>query len=174
MGLRHSLPRIWLVTDERQGDRLLDAVDRLPARAGIIFRHHSLGEPERRALFEGVRSRRADATLLLAGPPGLARLWGADGWHGAHGGQGLHGAPAHDLRELRRAEAAGARLLFVSPVYPTRSHPGAPTLGPRRFAALARQARRPVIALGGITAETAPKLLRLGAYGWAGVDAWLR
>jgi thiamine monophosphate synthase len=45
-------------------------------------------------------------------------------------------------------------------------------LGPRRFARLAGLARRPVIALGGVTHANAPKLLRLGAYGWAGIDAW--
>jgi thiamine-phosphate pyrophosphorylase len=73
---------------------------------------------------------------------------------------------------VRRAEAEGADLLFVSPVYPTRSHPGGKTLGPRRFAQLAEQARRPVIALGGVTRANAPKLMRLGAYGWAGIDAW--
>ena len=173
MGLRHSLPRIWLVTDERQGDRLLEAVDWLPPRAGILFRHYSLAEVQRRTLFGTVRARRNDATLLLAGPPELARLWGADGWHGPQCGEGLHSASVHDLKELRRAEAGGAALLFVSPVFPTRSHPGASGLGPRRFASLARQARRPVIALGGVTSRNAPRLLRLGAYGWAGIDAWM-
>jgi len=173
MGPRQSLPRIWLVTDERQGDQLLDAVDRLPPRPGILFRHYSLEESRRRALFEAVGTRRTDATLLLAGPAELARLWGAGGFHGPFGGEGLHSASVHDLRELRRAEAAGADLLFVSPVFPTRSHPGAATLGARRFAILAGQARRPVIALGGVTRLSAPRLLRLGAYGWAGVDAWL-
>ena len=170
---RHSLPRVWLVTDERQGAHLLDAVDRLPERAGILFRHYSLVEAERRALFDAVRKRRPDALMLLAGIPELARQWGAHGWHGPYEERGLHSASVHDLRELRRAEASGAALLFVSPVFPTRSHPGSPSLGPRRFEALARLARRPVIALGGIGQANAPKLMRLGAYGWAGVDAWL-
>jgi len=176
MSPRQSLPRIWLVTDERQGASLLGALDRLPAGAGILFRHRALPVDERRRLFDIVRERaaRGGATLLLAGPPQLAAEWGAGGWHGWGTGGGLHSASVHDLRKLRRAEAQGAALLFVSPVFLTRSHPGGATFGPRRFGALARRARRPVIALGGVTHDNAPKLLRLGAYGWAGVDAWTR
>jgi thiamine-phosphate pyrophosphorylase len=173
---RQTLPRVWLVTDERMGDELMAAIGRLPPGSGILFRHYSLAEPERRALFDSVqlRARAGGHLLLLAGQPALAQAWGADGWHGWEAGQGLRSASVHNLRELRRAEAAGAALLFISPVYPTRSHRGAQPLGPRRFAALTARARRPVIALGGVTQASAPKLLRLGAYGWAGIDAWLR
>lgn len=111
--------------------------------------------------------------VLLAGPSALATDWGADGWHGPGRGPGLHSRSVHDLGEMRRAEADGASLLFLSPVFPTRSHPGAVTLGPRRFAELTDLARRPVIALGGVTPDRARTLTRLGAHGWAAVDAWL-
>lgn len=170
---RHSLPRIWLVTDERQGDRLLGALNRLPQGAGILFRHYSLSEPDRRALFDAVRERRADAFLLLAGSPALAHSWSADGWHGPHEGHGLHSESVHDFEELRQAEGRGASFLFVSPVYATRSHPGGKTLGEGGFEALVAQARVPVIALGGITPERGTMLMRMGAHGWAGVDVWL-
>jgi thiamine-phosphate pyrophosphorylase len=175
MTLRQQLPRIWLLTDERLGDAVLEAVSKLPAAAGIVFRHYSLAEGPRRALYERVRAqaRRRGHILLLAGPRSTALSWGADGWHGWEEGAGLRSAPVHDLRELRRAEAGGAALLFLSPVFATRSHPGAPTLGTRRFAQLAAKARRPVIALGGVTPANAPKLMRLGAYGWAGIGAWV-
>jgi thiamine-phosphate pyrophosphorylase len=155
---------------------VLPAVRRLPPGAGIVFRHYSLAEAARRSLFERVQAqaRRQGLTLLLAGSRSTALSWGADGWHGWEEGEGLRSAPVHDLRELRRAEAGGAALLFLSPVFETRSHPGAASLGPRRFAQLAAMARRPVIALGGVTPAHAPKLLRLGAYGWAGIDAWTK
>lgn len=157
------------------GNRLSSALGHLPPRSGILFRHYSLTEQDRRALFASVRERARSSghLLILAGPPSVARGWDADGWHGWHGGSGLHSASVHNLRELRRAEAGGAQLLFVSPVFATRSHPGAPSLGPRRFAALAAQARRPVIALGGVTQRQARLVQRLGAHGWAGIDAWL-
>jgi len=41
--------------------------------------------------------------------------------------------------------------LFLSPLFPTQSHPGAPTLGALRWAALARGLPAPCMALGGIT-----------------------
>lgn len=174
MSLRQPLPRTWLVTDERQGDRLLPAIGRLPPRSGILFRHYSLAPHERRSLFAAVQAMTEprQCMLLLAGAPELARAWGADGWHGWGPGPGLHSASVHNLRELRRAEAQGAAFLFLSPVFPTRSHPAGKTLGPRGFADLAAKARRPVIALGGVSPRTAPGLMRLGAHGWAGVDAW--
>ena len=175
MPSRQPLPRLWLMTDERQGDRLLAAVGRLPPhRAGIVFRHYSLATAARRALFGRVRriARRKRLLLLLAGPDATAHAWGADGSHGRGPGRGLRSAPAHDLREIRAAERAGAAFLFLSPVHATRSHPGARALGPAGFARLARQTRLPVIALGGMDAVEARAIERLGAYGWAGIDAW--
>jgi thiamine-phosphate pyrophosphorylase len=76
----------------------------------------------------------------------------------------------HSLREIRQAERAGAELLFLSPVFPTRSHPEAKSLGRLRFALLARQTKLPVVALGGMSGQRAKALS--GAYGWAAIDAW--
>jgi thiamine-phosphate pyrophosphorylase len=157
------------MTDERLGTRLFDAVAGLPEGAGIVFRHYGLNEAERRRLFGRVRAAHP-GLLLLAGPASLADRWGADGSHGRH--YAALPAPAHDLPEIRAAEAAGARALFLSPVFPTRTHPGVPTLGAGGFAALAAQTRLPAIALGGMNTGRAKGLT--GAYGWAGVDAWLR
>jgi thiamine-phosphate pyrophosphorylase len=82
----------------------------------------------------------------------------------------LRTAAAHNLREIRLAERRGADLLFLSPVFPTRSHPEAKTLGRLRFSLLARQTRVPSIALGGMNEKRARGLA--GAYGWAAIDAW--
>jgi thiamine-phosphate pyrophosphorylase len=171
MPSRQPLPRLWLLTDERQADGLLAAVARLPAGAGIVFRHYSLDEGARRNLFGRVRAAH-DGLLLLAGPAGQARDWGADGSHGRGSGGGLSSVPVHSYAEIRAAERAGAALLFLSPVYPTRSHPGAPALGLARFAWLARRTSLPVIALGGMNAARGKRLASFGAYGWAGIDAW--
>jgi thiamine-phosphate pyrophosphorylase len=171
MRARQPLPRLWLITDERQGDGLLGAVARLPDGAGIVFRHYSLPEVARRDLFEKVRAA-APGLVLLAGPAEQARAWGADGSHGRGPGRGLRSAPAHDRAEIRAAERAGADLLFLSPVYPTASHPGGRALGLARFAWLARRAALPVVALGGMNPARGRRLASFGAYGWAGIDAW--
>jgi thiamine-phosphate pyrophosphorylase len=47
---------------------------------------------------------------------------------------------------------------MLSPVFPTRSHPGGETLGIARFYELAALSEIPVIALGGMTAERARAL----------------
>jgi thiamine-phosphate pyrophosphorylase len=159
------------MTDERLGESLFDALDRLPRDGGIVFRHYSLPEPERRALFDSVRAA-YPGLLLLAGPASQALLWGADGSHGRRPGTGLRSAPVHSFAEIRAAERDGAALLFLSPVFPTRSHPEARPLGLARFAWLARRTPLPVIALGGMDARRGAKLASFGAYGWAGIDAW--
>jgi thiamine-phosphate pyrophosphorylase len=167
MHRRQPLPRLWLMTDERLGDRLLPAIERLPRGAGIVFRHYSLPSAKRRALWEQVRgaAQGRGLTLIVAGQV----LPAADGSHNRLGA-GLRTWSAHNLREIRAAERARADLIFLSPVFPTRSHPGAPALNPGRFASLAHQTRVPVIALGGMNAQKARRLG--GAYGWAGIDAW--
>lgn len=169
---RRQPPRLWLMTDERQGDGLLPAVRRLPRGAGIVFRHYRLDPETRRTLFGEVRrlARARGLVLLLAGPAAEARAWGADGSHGRGPGAGFRTAPAHHHAEIRAAERAGAGLVFLSPVFATRSHPGARPLGPRGFARLARATRLPVVALGGMNATRARRLRR--AYGWAAIDAW--
>jgi thiamine-phosphate pyrophosphorylase len=171
---RQPLPNTWLMTDERLGDRLIDAIGRLPDGAGIVFRHYQLDESARRRLFDRVQAAaaRARLLLLLAGPAAQAKVWGADGSHGRGPGPGLRSAPAHDLKEIRAAEAAGASFIFLSPVFPTRSHPDTPALGPVRFGLIVRNAKVPIIALGGMDGRRAASLRALGAYGWAGIDAW--
>jgi thiamine-phosphate pyrophosphorylase len=183
MTARHrNIPLIWLMTDERVRDAaLLAAIARLPRGAGVIFRHYGLDGRARRALFDQVRAmtRRRGLRLVLAGDPRLAAAWGADGWHGGGAGRSrgkagrllLHSAPVHNARELHAAQGAGADLLFVSPVFPTHSHPGARILGRVRLALLIRQARRPVIALGGMNRTRAASLKPLGIKGWAAIDA---
>jgi thiamine-phosphate pyrophosphorylase len=162
------------MTDERLGDGLFRALDRLPGGGGIVFRHYSLPEAERRALFEAVKAaaRPRGQLLLLGGTAERAAAWGADGSHGSGGDCGLRTAPAHDLAQIRAAEAAGAELIFLSPVFPTRSHPGAAALGTAGFTALAAQTALPVVALGGMDEARFASLD--GAWGWAGIDAWSR
>jgi len=166
MRRRHPLPRLWLMTDERQGEGLWTALQRLPAGSGIVFRHYRLGGDERRFLFERVKAvaRRRRLTLIVAGE----WLPGADGVHNRRG-SGIRTASAHDAAELRAARRS-ADLVFLGPVYPTRSHLGGAALGPARFDRLARRSTVPVIALGGMD-RARFRALR-NAYGWAGIDAW--
>ncbi|MFV0625388.1 thiamine phosphate synthase [Sphingomonas sp. ac-8] len=171
---RQPLPRLWLMTDVRMGEALWTALDRLPRGAGVVFRHYQLSAKERAALFAQVRqiARRRRLVLLVAGAP----LPGADGRHGprTRGGRGLATRPAHHRRELIAAQRAGVDAVFASPVFATRSHPGAAALGRVRFGLMVRDSAVPVIALGGMNARRAEGLARFGIHGWAAIDAWAR
>jgi len=162
------MPERWLMTDERMGDRLWPALRRLPPGSGVVFRHYSLPPAERRALFRHVRrvARARGLLLSVARPQGLG--WG----NGVHGGSGRPALtwPAHGRAEAVAGARAGA-MLFVSPVFPTRSHPGAPTLGPARAAAIARGLCVSVVALGGMTPKRFRRVRSLGFTAWAAIDA---
>jgi thiamine-phosphate pyrophosphorylase len=168
---RHPLPRLWLMTDERMGDGLWTALARLPRGSGVVFRHYALPVDKRRELFAKVAkvAQRRGLVLVRAGAGPLGR--GEAGVHGRRG-PGLRTAPAHSRREAVAAVRAGADALFVSPVFATRSHPGAAALGRARLGLLIRGLGVPVIALGGMNAARARSLHGLGIYGWAAIDAW--
>lgn len=163
-------PVVWLMTDERTGDALLPALRRLPPGSGVVFRHYSLERRDRRTLFVRVRriARARGLTLVVARPAGVGR---AHGVHGTARGEGLRTWPAHDRRQAVAGARAGAALLFVSPVHPTRSHPGAPALGPARAAAIGRGLGPKLIALGGMTPKRFRAARALGFHGWAAIDA---
>lgn len=163
------LPRRWLMTDERLGASLWQAINALPRGSGIIFRHYATPHPVRLQLYAQVRraARRKGLMLVVAGRPlGLGTVH-------RHGRvRGALTAPVHSRVEAVAAIRAGAALLFASPVHPTRSHTGAPALGRVRLGIMIRGLELPVIALGGMNERRWRALRPLGVHGWAGIDAW--
>ena len=172
----HPLPKIWLMTDERLGDDLLPAIQRLPARSGVIFRHYHLDAAARKSLFGQVMRicRRRGHVLLLAGDERTAIRWHADGFHqrSQRASQLLHSAPVHDAREIAGVKAARPDLVLLSPIFATNSHPGARPLGPLAFNRLAKLALPSrIIALGGMNRRNAQMLSLRLIHGWAAIDA---
>jgi 8-oxo-dGTP diphosphatase len=74
-------------------------------------------------------------------------------------------ASCHSAEELRRAEALGCDFAVLSPVLPTKSHPGAAHLGWENFAAMVAGSSMPVYALGGLTHADMQKAWQHGAHG---------
>ena len=171
-------PRAWLMTDERMGDRLWTAIDRMPIKhSGIVFRHYSLAQDVRATLARRIADicHRRSLALAIAGSEDLALTVGADL---------VHNPPepplrlpfsrsVHSIEEAEAARAADAAIVFVSPLYPTSSHPEAKPLGRPLARRIALAAGVPAIALGGMDALKFARLQRDGFYGWAGIDAWL-
>jgi thiamine-phosphate pyrophosphorylase len=171
---RHALPHVWMITDVRNDARIEHALRRLPRGSGLVFRHYHLDHAARRARFDRLaRIARAHGHLIaLAGSAREALRWGADAAYGAPATVGsgpalLRLVTAHSLREIAQARRARADAILLSPVFATRSHPGAPMLGPVRFRLLARHTQIPVIALGGMDRRRA---LGLKCTNWAAID----
>jgi thiamine-phosphate pyrophosphorylase len=171
-----KLPNLWLVTDARNDHVLELLLAKLPRGSGVIFRHYHLAEPERRARFEALRRavHRRGHLIALSGTARQAREWRADAVYGnadrfAGRPAILRLATAHSLREIAAAHRVRASAVLLSPVFATRSHPGAKPLGPIRFRILAVRAGIPVIALGGMNRRRAR---RLKWCKWAAIDGF--
>ena len=118
----------------------------------------------------------AGAVFLVNDRADIARAVGADGVHlgqddlpvaaarSVLGPGRIVGVSTHDLDEARAAEAAGADYVGVGPIYATTSK--ATALAPRGLA-LVRSVRAavrcPIVAIGGITSDTATDVRAAGA-----------
>ncbi len=155
---RSDVPPLWLFTDARRLPDPRPAVARLPrGLAGVVLRHDN--DPDRATLGRDLaricRARRL--ALVVAGDARLAAALHAGvhlrggRWPGPqHRSHGLVTSSAHGLADLRRAHRAGALLAFLSPVFPTVSHPNARVLSPLRWGRIACAGPLPAGALGGV------------------------
>jgi thiamine-phosphate pyrophosphorylase len=86
--------------------------------------------------------------------------------------EAIIGASAATVESARRAEAEGADYLGVGPIYPTGSKADAgEAIGLGPLAALRAAVSLPLLAIGGITADNAPEVIRAGAHGVAVISA---
>ncbi len=182
---RSSLPPLLFLTDDLRTPDPGSIIASLPRDSAVIFRHYA--HPQRGAFAERLRAqcKARDITFLIAGDPHLAARVRADGIHLPEQALRTIGrnaiepgrfvtAAAHGTTALLRAARFGADAVLISPVFSTASHPGGPTLGILRFAALAETSQLPVYALGGITADTAPQLIGTRAIGIAAIGAFTK
>jgi thiamine-phosphate pyrophosphorylase len=176
------LPRLWLLSDPRRLPDPRAAAARLPPGAAVVARDLAP------AVLAGLAAlaRRRRLLLLVAGDGGLALRLGAGlllpdrrpttglmAFMAARRRQRLVLlVAAHGRAGLGRARRLGADAVLLSPVFPTASHPGAPALGPLRWAALAARAGRPVVALGGVAGGNAGRL-PARAVGLAAIDGFM-
>ena len=180
---RRALPPLLLMSDT---ERLADpraAARALPRGSAVVLRNY--GSPGRVTLATELVAlcRARGLTLLIGGEGELAAQVGA---HGLHLPEAL--APrarewrrrredwiitvaAHSVAALGRAARAGADAAVLGPVFPSPSHPSAPSLGAERFAAMVRSSPIAVYALGGIDERAARRIARSGATGIAAIGA---
>ena len=182
---RATVPVFYLLTDMHRLADPIELLERLPRGGGVILRHTDAEKLEALARRTVPHAHRLGLKVLLAGDVRLALRTGCDGVHLSENqarsgplrvGIGKPGfivtAAAHGRLSLWRAKCANADLVFLSPVFPTRSHPDAVALGVLRFAGLAKTSKCPIAALGGVTPATARRLALGPANGLAAIDAW--
>ena len=193
---RPGLPRFLALTDMKRAPDPFLLLPMLPKNCGLIWRAYeqplsrsqiqSLSHAAKRShvplfLATSDRYHRPAPSLHLHLPEHRLNSRHTDGMFRAEqrvNSQTVITAAAHSERAVIAAARAGVDAVLISPVFPTRSHPGGGVLGIIRFAALAHLARSlglAVYALGGI--NDAAKLRRLntsGATGVAGIDIFLQ
>jgi thiamine-phosphate pyrophosphorylase len=183
---RPSLPPLILMTDRERLPGPVPVVETLPRGSAVILRHY--GDPEREALAFRLAAicRKRGLRLLIADDARLASRVRADGvnlpeartrtppsgWRQFRRPGWLVTAAAHSPRAVVRAAQAGVDAVLLSPVFPTKSHPGAAPIGPLRFAAWVRGSPLPVYALGGVSVGSARRLACGGAAGFAGIGGF--
>ncbi|MEL7486162.1 MAG: thiamine phosphate synthase [Pseudomonadota bacterium] len=154
----------------------------LPAGVGVIFRNYDAPDRPARANRLATICKERDLPLFIAGDEALARSIRADGVHWpswrlmnapARPGDLLCSAACHSASELQKADALAIDCAFLSPVFPTRSHPDADTLGAERLMSMAAAAAVPVLALGGVDAGNARSLAGEGVSGFGAIDAFV-
>jgi len=161
------LPPLVLMTDDERLPDPLPAAKALPRGSLVILRAR---DAVRRAALAQALLRLPHIVVLIAGDPALAAELGADGLHlpESRAREAAHWRARHPRWLISAARVADPHLDFMllSPVFPTRSHPGRPALGAVRANALAKALRIPAYALGGIDARNARLL-----HGFAGIAA---
>lgn len=144
----------------------------------VLVRDKSLPQDTRLELARDVvrRARAWRARVVVSGDAAFAHACDADGVHldakaaaqcNRRPNVDWVGVSCHDAAELAHAAAIGADYALLSPVLPTQTHPGAPTLGWDVFSALAATAPMPVYGLGGLSAADLERARDHGAHGVA-------
>ncbi|MBK8481883.1 MAG: bifunctional hydroxymethylpyrimidine kinase/phosphomethylpyrimidine kinase [Proteobacteria bacterium] len=185
------LPRLHVITDEQQQARYTHVeLARLAAEGGAdavqLREKRPRATRELIALAQAMRAELAPRQLPLVVDDRLdvALAAQAEGLHVGRddpepalvrrllGGAAWVGATANSLEEARALAQAPVDYLGVGPVFETHSkaRPAA-TLGLDGLAAIVAAVDKPVIAIGGITAERVAGVLEAGAWGVAATAA---
>ncbi|MES2355774.1 MAG: Nudix family hydrolase [Pseudomonadota bacterium] len=178
-----NLPAVYAITNAQETGEI-DFLNRL--RSSLNHEHKLLVqvreksftpiELSRFAQEVNVCCRSSGTKVLINSDLSLAGKIGADGVHLTSAqlvelkerpNFSLVGASCHDRRELDRAIALNVDFAVLGPVMPTKSHPGAITLGWEAFAELASNRPIPIYAIGGLQSHDLVTAWQAGAHGIA-------
>ncbi len=178
---------VYLITDQQ--DRLLERVA-LALRGGVsVVQYRAKGKEFDEMVVEGAAllrlCRRHGALCIVNDNVRLARDLDADGVHlgqedgsiaearAVLGAGKLIGRSTHDREEALQAEREGADYIGFGAIYPTNSKVVSHMPGYAGLEALCGAVRIPVVAIGGLTATNAGRIVDAGANGIAVISSVL-
>lgn len=184
-------PPLLLVTDRSQARRSLAEIVGAALTSGcrwLSLREKDLPEDEQVVLARSLLSpaRRHGARILLHGEARLAQLAGVDGVHLPSGSdaaaarallgpQKLIGVSIHTITEAEAIDPHGCDYALAGPAFETPSKPGyGPEIGRKGLFEIARTARVPVLAIGGINAARIGEIIATGCAGVAVMGGVMR
>jgi len=184
-------PPLLVVTDRRQARRPLMKIVAAVLEAGcrwVSLREKDLPRDEQVLLARALArmAHAQGATLMLHGEAALAKAAGVDGVHLPSGsdaaaacrllGPGkLVGVSVHTVTEAEGIAPAFVDYALAGPAFETASKPGyGPEIGRKGVAEIARTARVPVLAIGGVNTARVGELIATGAAGVAVMGSVMR
>ena len=184
-------PPLLLVTDRHQARLPLAEVVTAALAAGcrwVSLREKDLSTDDQIALARTLLpgARRHGARLTVHGDAALAKACGADGVHLPSGGDPLRsrallgsdmliGVSIHTVTEAEAIDPRAVDYAVAGPAFETASKPGyGPEIGRKGLAEIARAARVPVLAIGGINVARVAEVLAAGPVGVAVMGGVMR
>jgi thiamine-phosphate pyrophosphorylase len=178
-GARISRGRLHVLITESLCRRPWLEVAAAVIEAGVdLLQLREKGMPEREVLTRAKQLRELaharGAAVVVNDRPDIARLAGADGVHLGQddlpvaearrivGPTAAVGLSTHTVEQVRAALDEGADYIAVGPMFASPTKPSASIAGPRLAAEALALTDRPVVAIGGITAERIGELIQVG------------
>ena len=177
-----KLPFAFYLTDETRTPDPTPTIAQLPAGTAVIFRHYTAENRSKLATVIAKLCKSKNLPLFIAGNAALASRVRADGVHlpdtlktrlprlqAAYPAL-LFSVACHSELSLKAAVQLGADFAILSPLYATKSHPGARVLGPTRAALAIRGCPLPVFALGGVNEDRFTQISNCGFSGFGAIS----
>lgn len=174
-------PSVYPILDAPEKPKPVISLAAALADAGIQLIQLRAKKSPAKEVYEVAREMAAslkgrEARLIVNDRPDIALLSGASGVHVGQDdlpveearricGNGLWvGVSTHNLEQLRAAEASSADYIAVGPVFPTATKENPDPVVGLEFVRAARSiTKKPLVAIGGITVESAGQVFLAGA-----------
>jgi thiamine-phosphate pyrophosphorylase len=176
-----QFPALYAILDPSLAPSPIASMAESLAEGGVTLMQLRDKRSSARQIYAQVQSLAAILTprgvrLIVNDRPDIATMTGAGGVHVGQddlpveqarticGPSKWVGVSTHNLEQLREAERTSADYIAVGPIFPTgtKENPD-PVVGVEFIRTARKLTRKPLVAIGGITAESAAEVFRAGA-----------